>query len=203
MDAYAKALRHFKKVDPIMYEAGKRCRSLIEVRAPMRSTNRLYSALAETVVSQQLAVKAADAIWARVKRVCGGTVTPESVLKTSMPRLRSAGLSNAKAKTMKELAKAVQKGLNLRALAIASPQQAEETLTAVWGIGPWTSEMFLMFALQHPDIFSPGDLGLVRSIETLYGVKNPTRAQLEKRSACWSPHRTLACRILWKMRDTK
>ncbi len=197
------ALRHFKRVDPIMYQAAYSHRKLILRRPQVRGSDRLFAALAESVVSQQLAVKAADAIWARVESVCGGKVTPSSVLKTSLPRLRKAGLSSAKAKTLKELAKAVTKGLDLPSLRKKSPEEAEETLTAVWGIGPWTSEMFLMFALQHPDIFSAGDLGLVRSIEDLYMIKNPSRAKLEKISACWSPYRSLACRILWKSRDTK
>jgi DNA-3-methyladenine glycosylase II len=61
--------------------------------------------------------------------------------------------------------------------------------------------MFLMFGLGHPDIFSSGDLGLVRSMEDLYGLTKPTRAKLEQIALSWSPHRTLACRILWRHRD--
>ncbi len=203
MDDLDKALRHFKRVDPVLYAAARKVRSHLHKRPALRGGDRLFRALAESIVSQQLSVKAADTIWERVESVCGGKVTPESVLKAALPRLRKAGLSAAKAKTIKELAKAIQKGLNLPALRKASPKEAEETLTALWGIGPWTTEMFLIFALEHPDIFSPGDLGLVRSIETLYNVKNPSRARLEKMTACWSPYRSIACRILWKVRDTK
>lgn len=203
MDDLDKALSHFKRVDPILYRAGLKTRKLITKRPAIRGSDRLFRALAESIVSQQLSVKAANTIWERVESVCGGKVTPDSVLKASLPRLRKTGLSAAKAKTIKELAKAIQKGLNLPALRKASPKEAEETLAALWGIGPWTTEMFLIFALEHPDIFLPGDLGLVRSIETLYKVKNPSRARLEKITACWSPHRSIACRILWKARDTK
>lgn len=203
MDDLDKALKHFKRVDPILYAAAKQVRSRLLKRPATRGRDRLYASLVESVVSQQLSVKAADTIWARVETVCGGKVTPDSVLKASVPRLRKAGLSAAKTKTIKELAKVVKKGLDLPALRKKSPQEAEEALTKVWGIGPWTTEMFLIFALQHPDIFSPGDLGLVRSIETLYKVKNPSRAKLEQISACWSPYRSLACRILWRARDTE
>lgn len=199
MDA---AFKHFKKVDPILYAAGKNIRAQLVARTPLRTKEKLFAALAESVVSQQLAVKAADAIWARVVAACGGTVTSESIRKTPLAKLRKAGLSGAKAKTLKELAKAVGKGLHLPALRRMTKDEAEETLTKVWGIGPWTCEMFLMFALGHEDIFSARDLGLVRSMETLYGLKNPTKAQLEERAVIWSPHRTLACRILWRARDS-
>lgn len=200
----SKARKHFKKVDVIMYEILCAHHHELVVKKPKRTNERLFAHLAESIVSQQLAVKAADSIWARLVDVCGGRVMPDSILKTSLPRLRSAGLSGAKVKTLKELSKAVKRGLKLTALKNKTPQQAEETLTKVWGIGPWTCEMFLMFALQHPDIFSSRDLGLVRAMETLYRLPRTTpREKLEKIAQHWSPHRTLACRLLWKARDAK
>lgn len=198
------ALKHFKKIDPILYRAGIKVRHHLMPKKETRGEEKLFASLAESVVSQQLSVKASDTIWGRLKVMCAGKVTPVSVLATSLPRLKKAGLSGAKAKTLKELAKAVKNGLDLAALRAASPEKATEILTAVWGVGPWTSEMFLMFGLGHPDIFSARDLGLVRSMETLYGLKrNPPHKKLEAIALCWSPHRTLACRILWKYRDTQ
>jgi DNA-3-methyladenine glycosylase II len=129
-------------------------------------------------------------------------VTPEAILKLRIPRLRTCGLSAAKAKTLKELAKTIQKGLRLTSLRAVSPEEATEKLVAIWGIGPWTAEMFLLFGLGHEDIFSPGDLGLVRSMEDLYGLKKPSREALIKIAEKWSPHRSLASRILWRHRDT-
>ena len=198
------ASRHFKKVDSVMYQTLQRHKKDLVFRKPIRTNEKLFQALAESVVSQQLAVKAADAIWARVEKLCGGRVTPECILKTSLPRLRSAGLSGAKVKTLKELSCAVKGELKLSVLKNKTPQEAQEILTKVWGIGSWTCEMFLMFALQHPDIFSSRDLGLVRSMETLYKLpRSVSKEKLEKIAERWSPHRTLACRVLWKARDTK
>lgn len=197
-----KAFMHFKKADPVLHAAAKKVRKTLTPRKETRGEDRLFASLAESVVSQQLSVKASDTIWGRVKEVCGGKVTPEAVLKVTLPRLRKAGLSAAKAKTLKELAKAMKKGLKLGPLKKESPEVATERLTKVWGIGPWTSEMFLMFGLGHPDIFSKGDLGLIRSIETLYGLQNPTQAELEVISMKWSPYRTTASRILWRARDS-
>lgn len=201
MDTQA-AFKHFKKADPILYKAAQRVKKSLTPRKELRTADSLYASLAESVVSQQLSVKASDTIWKRLELSCGGSVTPDSILKVRLPSMRKAGLSAAKAKTLKELAKTVKAGLHLPALRKLAPEQATEELVKVWGIGPWTAEMFLMFGLGHPDIFSVGDLGLVRSIETLYGLKNPPRATLEKMALAWSPHRTIACRILWRARDT-
>lgn len=199
------ALAHYKKVDPILYQATKKFGHAVKVRTPLRTNQKLFEALCESVVSQQLAVKAADAIWARVVSVCGGKVTPVSVQKARLTSLRKAGLSGAKAKTLKAIAEEIQKkGLNLHALKKKTPEDAERELTKIWGVGPWTSDMFLLFALGHPDIFSERDLGLVRSMENLYKLPRTTPlSKLEKIAERWSPHRSYACLILWKARDTK
>lgn len=201
MKEHAAALAHYKRTDPVMHKAARTHVASMQPRKALRTNAALFAALAESVVSQQLAVKAADAIWARVLVACGGNVTPESIRATPLASLRKAGLSNAKAKTLKELAKAMQNGLSLTSLRTLSREEAEERLTKVWGIGPWTCEMFLMFALAHPDIFSARDLGLIRSMEALYGLKSPSRERLEKIALKWSPHRSLACRVLWRARD--
>ena len=197
-----KALVHFKRVDPILYKAAKMHAHTIPAHK-RKTRDQLFASLCESVVSQQLSVKAADTIWKRLEEACGGTVSPASIKKISLARMRKCGLSAAKSKTLKELAKAVNGGLDLPSLRKASPEEAVESLTKVWGIGPWTSEMFLMFGLGHPDIFSPGDLGLVRSMETLYGLKKDgSKTTLVKIAECWSPHRSLACRVLWRSRDS-
>jgi DNA-3-methyladenine glycosylase II len=196
------AYKHFKRADPILYKAARSVQDRLTPQKLKRTNQALFASLAESVVSQQLSVKAADTIFTRLTAACGGSVTPDSILAASLPKMRKAGLSAAKAKTLKELSKAVKKGLVLSSLRTKSPEEATEALVEIWGIGPWTAEMFLLFGLGHPDIFSPGDLGLVRSIENLYGIKNPSRAKLESITACWSPHRSLACRILWRYRDT-
>ena len=197
------ALKHFEKVDPVLYRAAKKHHHTLSQNTKKLSRDQLFASLCESVVSQQLSVKASDTIWGRLKIICKGKVTPVSITATSLPRLKKAGLSGAKAKTLKELAKAVKKGLDLPALKSKSPEEATEALTTVWGVGPWTSEMFLMFGLGHPDIFSPRDLGLVRSMETLYGLKqNLPLHKLEAIALCWSPYRTIACRILWRSRDS-
>lgn len=197
------ALKHFRKADPVMYRAAKAHGHLLSFRMRRATRARLFATLCESVVSQQLSVKAADTIWRHLAEACGGEVTPESVRATSLSTFRNAGLSAAKGKTLKEIARAVREGLDLPALKKKTPEEATAALTAVWGVGPWTAEMFLMFGLGHPDMFSARDLGLVRAMERLYDLpKNPPASELERIAARWSPHRTLACRILWKSRDS-
>jgi DNA-3-methyladenine glycosylase II len=130
-------------------------------------------------------------------------LTPKSILKIRPQKLRTAGLSGAKIKTLKSIATAVQsKSLNLVALRTISEVEASEKLQQIWGLGPWSAEMFMMFALGRPDVFSAGDLGLVRAMETIYNLpKNAPREQLSAIAAQWSPYRTYASLLLWRTRD--
>ena len=198
-----KALAHFRRVDPKLYKAALPFRNKLPPRlAEIKNHDRLFNALARSVISQQLGGPAASTIAGRVTEACGGKITSQNIRRVSPARLRDAGLSGAKTKTLKTLAKVVnKKQLNLLELRKLEREEAEKRLTAVWGVGPWTAEMFLMFALGHPDIFSAGDLGLIRSMESLYNVKklSPERAALIAKR--WSPHRTYACLALWSIRD--
>ncbi len=198
------ALKHFKRVDPRFYKATKAHHSSLPTElAKKKSSTQLFAALVSIVVSQQLGTRAADAIFVRVKKACGSRLTPESVLRVRPTSLRKAGLSGAKIKTIKEIAKAVKnKKINLLRLKNIPEIEATEHLMQIWGLGPWSVEMFLMFSLGRGDIFSAGDLGLARSIEAIYGLpKNSPRPSLLAIAEKWSPHRTYACLLLWRTRD--
>lgn len=196
------AYLHLKKVDGVLHAASLPFRGTYAMRPdPKKRNDQLFSALASSVVGQQLSTRAADTIWERVKVACGGKVTADTISAAPVARLRKAGLSAAKVKTLKELSKAVRKdGLNLLALRNLTYEEASARLTSIWGIGPWTVEMFLIFSLGARDIFSPGDLALARAVEKLYGLpKNTPRAELIRIAERWSPHRSFACLILWKL----
>lgn len=200
------ALLHLKNADPVLYRAALSVKDhfLQGVSAKRYTRQDLFSTLASSVTSQQLSTKAADTIWGRLVVACKGEVTPEAIKKLRLPTMRTCGLSAAKSKTLKELSKAVLSGeLDLLSLRKIPEEEAIVQLSAVWGIGRWTAEMFLMFALEREDVFSPGDLGLRRSIETIYGLpKDVHIRELEMLSLKWSPHRTFASRVLWRVRDT-
>jgi DNA-3-methyladenine glycosylase II len=199
-----KALGHFKRIDKPFWEATKPYHKLLPDELPSKRTRKeLFSALASIVVSQQLGTAAADSIFKRLQVACKGAITPEILLALSETELRGCGLSGAKVKTLKAIAQNVkQNTIDLISLKRESPGVAEAELTAIWGLGPWSVEMFLMFAVGHPDIFSPGDLGLVRAMERIYGLpKNSPRASLLPISQKWAPYRTWACLLLWRSKD--
>jgi DNA-3-methyladenine glycosylase II len=206
MTSRASALAHFKKVDPRFYRATSLHHASLPLQLRSKRTNAaLFESLVSIVVSQQLGLAAADAIFARVKTACGTRLTPKSVLKIKSRTLRKAGLSGAKIKTLKSVAQAVEnKSLNLLALRTISESDASGKLNQIWGIGPWSAEMFMMFALGRPDVFSAGDLGLVRAMEAIYALpKNTPRETLTAIAEKWSPHRTYASLLLWRTRDKK
>lgn len=199
-------MQHFKSADKRFFEATKAHHSSLPTALKnKRTAQALFESLIEIVISQQLAVKAADSIFARVKEVCKGSITPDSVLKARELSLRKAGLSGAKIKTIRAVATAVKNGeLNLLSLKKVPEAEAAQKLQQIWGLGPWSTEMFLMFSLGRTDVFSAGDLGLIRAVEMIYELpKNTPRTSLLAISEKWSPHRTYACLLLWRTRDGK
>lgn len=202
------ALVHLKKADPLLYEHA--ITHVVDILRPKSglekrySNQELFTSLAASITGQQLSTKAADSIWERLRIACKGEVTPEAIKRLRLPTMRKVGLSAAKAKTLKELSKAVLSGsLDLTTLRDMPEDQAIAKLSSIWGIGRWTAEMFLMFALEREDVFSPGDLGLRRSMEALYNLpKDIHIRELEAIAVRWAPHRTFASRVLWRIRDT-
>jgi DNA-3-methyladenine glycosylase II len=160
-----------------------------------------YGALLHAVVNQQLSVKAGAAIYGRLKERFGGhTPTPEQLLADDPEELRlAAGLSRSKVGFMRSLAEHILSGeLELDRLDDLSDEQVMDELVAVKGIGEWTAHMFLMSHLHRPDVMAPGDLGIKRAIERAYGLEDPDRETMERVAERWRPHRTLACRYLWR-----
>lgn len=199
------AMEHLRTADPVLYAAALPHLEDLEARMKhRRGYRKLFEALAGSVVSQQLSTKAADTIWGRLEKACKGAVTPEAIVKLRTTTMRSAGLSAAKVRTLKELSAALMAGtLSLEKLRRIPEAKAIESLTAIWGIGTWTAEMFLIFALHRADVFSVKDLGLRRSVEALYGLpKDVPAAQIEAIAVRWAPHRSFASRALWRIRDS-
>ncbi len=190
--------KHLQKVDLILGAVIKRV-GIIEKRP--RSPNHFRS-LVESIISQQLSVKASDTIFKRFLALFPGNKFPkaEAILKMPIRKLRSVGISGAKAKYIKDLASHVHQGkLSFQKFRKLSDEEVIEALIQIKGIGRWTAEMFLMFSFDRQDLFSHGDLGLRNAIQKLYGFrKPPTVKQINAIVAKWSPHKTLACRYLWR-----
>jgi 3-methyladenine DNA glycosylase/8-oxoguanine DNA glycosylase len=158
----------------------------------------LFETLVHSVAGQQLSGKAAQAIVKKLEAEIGKS-TPENLKQESPESLRSVGLSYAKAGTILELAHAFGDGLDDKALRKMPDDEVVATLTQFKGIGPWTAEMFLMFALGRPDIMSPGDLGLRKGLQIVYKKKElPSIKEAGPLFECWRPYRTAASWYLWR-----
>lgn len=191
--------KHFSSVDPIL----ARHFYLIADMTLSVSTNPFVD-LVESITSQQLSVKAGDTIFRRFKKLFpNGRISAKAILALSDQQIRDVGVSWSKVKYIKAIAEAVQsKKVVFARLPALSDEEVIAALTTIHGVGRWTAEMFLMFALGREDIFSYGDLGLRRGIQKLYGFKNePTLKQMEKIVKKWAPYRTYAARILWRSLD--
>lgn len=190
--------QYLQSVDPILAKVIAQ----IDIPQNKRRKANHFRALVQSIIAQQLSDKAADTLILRFKKLYPGKPfpRPEDVLATPDDAIRTAGLSYSKASYIKDLAqRIVDKRLNLRRISKLSDEEIITVLTEVKGIGKWTAEMFLMFSLERPDVFSHGDLGLRNAIKRLYGFKDtPSEQQIEKIVCKWSPHKTLACRYLWK-----
>jgi DNA-3-methyladenine glycosylase II len=165
---------------------------------PPRNFPADFSGLAKIVVGQQLSAQSAAAIWARVEQALT-PVVPQSIFTTQDADLKALGLSNGKIRTLKALSRAIlEDGLDIAALNLADEETVVERLTAVHGIGPWTADIYLLFALERRDAFAPGDLALQLAVQHHFKLKRrPTAGELERIAERWRPSRAVAARLLW------
>jgi len=196
-----RAMSHLQSVDPVLGE-------IIEQVGPCRIqyAEPDFETLARSIVFQQLNGKAARAIFARLKGALGNgsRMTPREVLSLPPVQMQTLGLSRQKAKYIHDLAEKVQAGvITFSQLADLSDAEVIDHLTTVKGIGVWTAQMFLLFALRRPDILATGDLGIRLAIRKAYRFRKlPTPARVEKVGAKWHPHSSVACWYLWRSFDT-
>ncbi len=199
----ARALAHLRASDPVLAAIIERCApDGLGGRPEERGEH--YGALVRSIVGQQLSTKAAAKIYARLAERYGGRApTPQEILDEDPEELRAVGLSYAKARYLRSLAEHVIGG-ELERLDELPDDEVIAELTAVKGIGVWSAHMFLMFHLDRPDILPVGDLGIRRAIMLAYGLEEmPAPEPMEAIAAPWAPHRTLACRYLWRSLDNE
>jgi DNA-3-methyladenine glycosylase II len=201
-----KIIEHFKKADPKLYEILEKVYAIHGDKIFILDKHDfLFDRLCESIISQQLSVRVADVIYERVLSLMPEKkLSPEEILKTKDEDLRKCGLSYGKIKYLKDLSEKVKsEELDLDNLENLPDEEVIKELTKVKGIGKWTAEMFLMFALGRPDIFSHGDLGLQNAIKKIYGFEEYKIEIVEEIIIKWSPYRTIAARILWKSLELK
>ena len=195
VDTQQKAMRHLKKSDPVL---GK----IVDIVGIIewRFSNDYFVDLVESIVGQQLSGKAAATIFNRFSNILHNDIKAETILATPDEKLRESGTSWSKISYIKNLARASkEKELAFERFDQMEDEEIITELVKVKGIGQWTAEMFLMFTMGRPDVFSYGDLGLRRAMQRLYELKKePMKEEAEKIAEKWQPYRTIACRYLWR-----
>lgn len=153
-----------------------------------------FLTLCKLILEQQVSIDSAKATYLKIEKYLG-EVTPETILQCSDEDLRSCGVSRQKSLYLKTLSQAVSEELNLESFAEKSADEVRNELIKIKGIGHWTIDVYLMFALQSPDIIPLGDIAVVNTIKELYDVH--TKEEMEQLSQNWKPYRTMATFILW------
>jgi DNA-3-methyladenine glycosylase II len=195
-----RALIHLKKSDPVLAE-------IIARVGPCKMSYRepTFEALVRAVTFQQLNGRAAVTIYNRLVEVAGGEISPESIRNTTVGEMRRAGLSKQKIAYIRDLAEHAAGGsLDFTALPALSDDEVIAALTQVKGIGEWTAQMFLMFALRRPNVLPTGDFGVRTAIRKAYKKRYKTKdglpspAHIQKLAKAWHPYCSVASWYLWR-----
>lgn len=189
-------LRHLRRVDPVL-------RNVIRRAGPctLRPQRDRFHMLVSSIISQQISVSAARAIKGRLlDHLAPEKILPENLSRQTPEGLRKLGLSTQKSAYLLDLAGRVQSGeVRLDTMARLSDERITAELVKVKGIGVWTAQMFLIFALGRPDVFPHDDLGVKTAIRNLYGLSDlPDRATSLRIAEPWKPYASIASWYCWR-----
>ncbi len=186
----------------------KKLKKLIEAHGVfrLRKKKNLCLYLCYSIISQQLSTKVATVISNRFTDLYKGEPTPQQIVDTPFEKLRAVGMSNAKANYVQNVARfEMKQGMDHKKLSKMSNEEVISYLTQIKGVGRWTTEMLLMFALCREDVFAIDDLGIQNAMIGLYKLDNTDKKKLKEDllriSKKWSPYRTYACMYMWRWKD--
>lgn len=192
-----KAIAHLEQADPVL---GAHIERIGPFRMKYRDPD--FSTLVRSIVSQQVSGAAARTVYTRLEQILDGAVEPAAILAVGLDRLRTAGLSGQKAQYLLNLAEAASGLVDIDSLSTRSDDEVIAALTAVKGIGVWTAQMYLMFALRRRDVLPVGDLGVRAGYQRVYGTTQPpTPKELAEHGEVWRPFRSVASWYLWRAMD--
>ena len=190
------AIKHLKKSDPVIAGIIQRVGPYaMEYREPS------FESLVRSIVYQQLSGRVASVIFGRLHAAAGQEqLTPAGIMRLRPDKMRKLGLSGQKTLYIRELAKHTKRGsIVFEDLPESDDAVVIEHLTRVKGIGVWTAQMFLMFALRRTDFLPVADLGIRSAMKKAYGLNDlPKPDEMEKIAECWKPYTSIACWYLWR-----
>jgi DNA-3-methyladenine glycosylase II len=198
VDPWADGVEHLRALDP-------RWSRIIEEVGPCRLEARpdRFGTLVRAIIGQQISSKAATSIDQRLRELAGEPHAPAPILSVGETGLRSCGLSGVKARYVLNLSRAIHEGaIPLDEVHNWEDEQVIAALTTIKGIGPWTAEMFLIFALGRHDVLSVGDLGIRVGLKGFFELEElPGPQQCRELTEPWRPYRTIAMWYLWRQID--
>jgi DNA-3-methyladenine glycosylase II len=159
----------------------------------------VFTAMVDSIISQQISSKAADTVLERLRVLLGG-ITAEEIAVADIGRIQQCGMTMRKAGYIKNLAHLVMnRSLDLAELPSLPDDEVVKRLVRIDGIGVWTAEMLLLFALGRPDVLSYGDLAIRRGMMKLYGLKDLPKEKFERYRKRYSPYGSVASLYLWRL----
>jgi DNA-3-methyladenine glycosylase II len=189
------AILHLRSADPVLA-------AIIERVGPYRVIPRppTFETLARSITFQQLNGRAAAMIFGRLRKAAGRALTASSFLRLSEAELRACGLSRQKIASLTDLAERVRRReIAFRQLPALSDEEVIDRLSRVRGVGTWTAQMFLIFALQRPNVLPVSDFGIRSAVRKAYGLPElPKPAELISIAEKWHPYCSFACWYLWR-----
>lgn len=198
VDRWALAVAHLRASDP-------RWGPILDRAGPcgLRPRRDRFGTLVRAIIGQQISSRAAATIDARLRTLVGDPHHPLRLLEAGEAALRGCGLSGVKARYVLNLAEAVRDGhLPIARLGRMSDDEIKRRLTTIKGVGAWTAEMFLIFALNRPDVLAPGDLGVRAGLRNFHGLAElPTPSECARLTEPWRPYRSVAMWYLWRSLD--
>ncbi len=191
--ALARAVRTLARAEPLFAHIVK-----THGPPPLWPREPGFETLVLLMLEQQVSLAQARAMYARIASATG-TVTPANVAKLGESGLRALGVTRQKSAYLVALAIQLErKELDLDALAVLSDADADAALDALHGVGPWTAQCYLLFALRRSDVFPAADLALMKAVRQLWRLRQrPSPEALARRARAWRPHRAVAARLLW------
>ena len=158
----------------------------------------LFATFVNSIVGQQISVIAADSIWNRLKDMIG-EITPKQVSSFTHAEIAACGLTKSKATYILGVAQNPEEFLSPNWDELTD-SEIHKHFVSFKGIGPWTAEMLMIFSLLRPNVFSIGDIGLVKAVKILV-PEAETKEDVLQVAERWSPYKTAACWYLWRMLD--
>ena len=197
---YAVAVRHLRRVDPVM-------RCVVDQVGPcqLRPQGARFHLLARSILSQQISTSAAATIRRRLlAQMPSRQLSAQGLLQLSDADFHAVGVSRQKRSYLRDLAERSMQGeVGFRRFSRMHDEDIISELVTVKGIGRWTAQMFLMFGCGRPDVFAPDDLGLKNAMIRLYALDDPDRNKLCEIASVWRPWRSIASWYLWRSLDTR